>query len=129
LSYLAAVLVGIVTIGGMQALYAISPYVYPAANRGAALGFMLAMGRGVSITVPILMGYLFAAGWTPTFTYQVYGVVVLIAAILILGLHRTYRGRTEDPDLVIDEDAGLLPRPGKVPARVTADNPTGTEGN
>jgi benzoate transport len=108
LSYVSAVLVGVVTIGGMQALYAISPYVYPAATRGTALGFMLGFGRGVSIIVPILMGYLFAAGWTPTFTYQAYGVVVLIAAILIYGLHRTYRGRTEDPDLVVDEDAGIL---------------------
>jgi benzoate transport len=115
LSYATAVLVGIVTIGGMQALYAISPYVYPAASRGTALGFMLAVGRGVSIIVPVLMGYLFALGWTPTLTYQVYGVVLLVASVLIFGLHRTYRGRTEDPDLVMHEDAGTLNRPDKQP--------------
>ena len=103
-----AVLVGIVTIGAIAALYAISPYTYPAANRGAAVGFMIGFGRAVSIAVPILAGYLLQAGWTPTLTYQASGLVMLAAGLCVYGLHRTYRGRTEDPELVIDEDEGLL---------------------
>jgi benzoate transport len=126
LSYLGAVLVGIVTIGGQQALYAISPYVYPAASRGTALGLMLAFGRGVSIIIPVLMGYLFALGWTPTLTYQVYGVVILVASLMIFGLHRTYRGRTEDPDLVMHEDAGVQDHSGRQPELV-AQTATNTE--
>ncbi|WP_052741043.1 MFS transporter [Rhodococcus erythropolis] len=99
-----AVLLGFVTISGMAALYAISPYVYPAASRGAAIGFMIGAGRGVSIAVPIAAGYLFAAGGTPALAFQISGVAMLGMGVLSWFLHRTYRGRTEDPEMVHLED-------------------------
>lgn len=101
---LLAILVGLVTSGSIAAIYAISPHIYPAANRAAAVGFMMGFGRGVSIVVPILIGYLLKAAWTPEQVYQVFGVVMLLAGLCVLGLHRTYRGRTEDPELVHNED-------------------------
>lgn len=108
-----AVLVGMVTIGAIAAVYAISPYIYPAANRGAAVGFMIGFGRSVSIVVPIAAGYLLASGWTPELIYELSGIAMLAMGLLVFCLHRTYRGRTEDPELVIDEDEGRLTTPGK----------------
>ena len=101
-----AVLVGFVTIGAMQALYAISPYVYPAAIRGSALGFMTALGRGVSVLIPILLGYWFAAGRSPEVTFQIFGVIVAVVGLLVFALHRTYRNRTEDPELIFVDETG-----------------------
>ncbi|NEW36035.1 MFS transporter [Nocardia cyriacigeorgica] len=100
-----AIAVGVVTIGAIAAIYAISPYIYPAANRGAAVGFMIGCGRSVSIAIPILVGYLLDTGWAPASILQLSGVAMLAMAALVYGLHLSYRGRTEDPELVIAEDA------------------------
>ncbi|KXX55914.1 MFS transporter [Rhodococcus sp. LB1] len=99
-----AVLVGLTTVGGTVAYYAITPHVYPAANRGAAVGMMMGVGRAFSIAVPVLMGYWFAAGGSPGRAFQLYGVVMLASGCLVYLLHRSFCGRTEDPELVIDED-------------------------
>ena len=47
------------------------------------------IGRAVAIAVPVLMGYLFQAGWAPSSAYQAFGFVVLAAGLLIYGLHLT----------------------------------------
>jgi len=99
-----AVLVGLTTVGGTVAYYAITPHFYPAANRGAAVGMMMGIGRGFSIAVPVLMGYWFAAGGSPGRAFQLYGLVMLASGCLVYLLHRSFKGRTEDPELVIDED-------------------------
>ena len=98
------VLLGMVTIGGVSALYAISPFVYPTAHRGTAIGFMMGYGRSVSVIVPIAMGYLLQNGLTPKALYQFFGVLVLVAGLLVYCLHLSYRGRSEDPELVTGED-------------------------
>lgn len=118
-----AVLVGMVTVGGVAAFNAITPSVYPTANRGAAVGFTMGFGRAVSIVVPVLMGYWFAAGGSPQTAFQFYGVVVLAAGVFVFGLHRTYRGRTEDPDLVAGEDATPVENRPRRAAMVTTAQP------
>lgn len=109
LASLAAFLVGAATVGAKQAFDAISPHIYPAANRSAAVGFLTGFGRGVSIVVPVAMGYVLQAGWSPTSVYQAYGFVSLIAGLLIYALHLSYRNRTEDPELALDEGRGSDP--------------------
>ncbi len=99
------VLLGMVTIGGVSALYAISPFVYPTTYRGTAIGFMMGFGRAISVVVPIVMGYLLQTGLTPKALYQFFGVLVLVGGMLIYYLHRSYYGRSEDPELVTSEDS------------------------
>lgn len=125
---LVAALIGAVTSGTMQAIYAISPYMYPAAIRGAALGFMVAFGRGVSVLIPILLGYWFAAGGSLELTFQVFGAVITVVGILIFILHRTYRGRTEDPELIFAKNHDIVeelevPKDGAVPSLGVHDEP------
>jgi MFS family permease len=38
---------------GIAAFYAISPFVYPTVHRGAGVGLMIGVGRGVAILAPI----------------------------------------------------------------------------
>ena len=84
--------------GGVAAFYAISPFVFPTTARGAGVGLMIGIGRGVAIVAPILTGYLLKAGWTPQSMYQLFAGFFVIASVAIFTLDRTYRGRSENPD-------------------------------
>lgn len=103
LASLMAFAIGMTTVAAKQAFDAISPHTYPAANRSAAVGFLMGFGRGVSIVVPIAIGYVLQAGWSPTSVYQLFGVISLVAGMLVYMLHLSYRNRTEDPELALDE--------------------------
>ena len=118
---LVAFLVGFATVAAKQAFDAITPHIYPAANRGAAVGFLMGFGRGVSIVVPIAIGYLLQAGWSATSVYQAFGIVSLIAGVLIYMLHLSYRNRTEDPELALDEDQSGNPGMGRKWAALPTD--------
>ncbi len=93
-----AVCVGMVANGGVAAFYAISPFVFPTTARGAGVGLMIGIGRGVAIVAPILTGYLLKAGWTPQGMYELFAGFFVVASIAILVLDRTYRGHSENPD-------------------------------
>ncbi len=93
-----ALLVGACANGGIAAYYAISPPIYPAAVRGAGVGWMIGFGRCVAITTPILTGYLLASGWKPQETYQLFAGVLVVAGIACLLLDNTYRGCSESPE-------------------------------
>ena len=93
-----AVFVGICANGGIAAFYAISPFVYPTIHRGAGVGLMIGIGRGVAILAPIFTGYVLKAGWTPVDAYQFFAVILGIAGIATILLDRTYRGHSENPE-------------------------------
>lgn len=93
-----AVFVGLTANGGVAGFYAISPSVYPAAVRGTGVGLMIGIGRLVSIVAPIVTGYLLGAGWTPQGLYVLFGAVLVVAAVFMFGLDRSYRGRSENPE-------------------------------
>src|SRR5262249_12438951 len=93
-----AVCVGMVAHGAIAAFYAISPSVFPTTARGAGVGLMIGIGRGVAILAPILTGYLLKAGWTPQAMYQLFAGFFVVASAAIFMLDRTYRGRSENPD-------------------------------
>ena len=98
-----ALLVGLCANGGVAAFYAISPSVYPTAARATGVGWMIGFGRGVAILAPIFTGHMLKAGWTPTVAYQFFGGVLAVAGIATWLLDRTYRGRTEDADALVQE--------------------------
>lgn len=93
-----ALFVGIFANGGVAAFYAISPFVYPTAVRGAGVGLMIGFGRAVAILVPIFTGYLLKSGWTPQGTYQFFAAVLVVAGVATILLDRTYRGYSENPE-------------------------------
>lgn len=94
-----ALVVGVFANGGLAAFYAISPSVYPAAVRATGVGWMIGFGRCVAILTPIATGYLLAAGWKPTQTYQLFAGVLVLAGIACLLLDRSYRGRSDSADI------------------------------
>ncbi|MDO5697617.1 MAG: MFS transporter [Dermatophilus congolensis] len=98
LGLLLAFSVGIFANGGIAAFYAVSPNVYPAAVRAGAMGLMLGFGRIVSITAPLLSGWLLEAGWQPPSLYSLFGWVLAVSGVLMILMHLTYRGRSENPD-------------------------------
>ena len=94
-----SVFVGMFANGGVAALYAISPFVYPTVARGTGVGLMIGFGRAVAILAPIFTGYMLRAGWTPEIAYEFFGGVLVVAGIAMFLLDWTYRGRSEDPDM------------------------------
>lgn len=98
IAFALAVCVGMVANGGVAAFYAISPPVFPTTARGAGVGLMIGIGRGVAIIAPIATGYLLKAGWTPQGMYQMFAAFFVVASIAIFSLDRSYRGRSENPD-------------------------------
>jgi MFS family permease len=94
-----AVLVGACANGGLAAFYAISPFIYPTSVRGTGVGLMIGFGRGVAILAPIFTGYLLKSAWTPQDIYQFFAAVLVVAGVATVLLDRTYRGRSENPDL------------------------------
>lgn len=86
-----SILIGVFSGGGVSAFYAISPPIYPAAVRGTAVGLMIGFGRAVSVLVPIWTGHMLSVGWTPPMLYRVFGVVLAVAAVLVVMLDRASR--------------------------------------
>jgi benzoate transport len=87
-----AVLVGIAANGGVAAFYAVSPPIYPTRVRASAIGIMMGIGRVVAFLAPNVAAFLLARGMTPPGVYQVYGVVLAVAGVAVLLLHRSYSG-------------------------------------
>jgi len=85
--------------GGVAAFYGISPFVYSTLVRGTGVGLMIGFGRAVAILAPIFTGYMLSAGWTPQIAYQFFGGILVVAGIAVILLDRTYRGRSENPDV------------------------------
>lgn len=102
-AYALAVVIGIFATGAIIGTYAVAPHTYPTAVRASAVGLMIATIRAVSFIAPIVVGYLLAAGWTPTVTYQLFGLLLVLGSACMVMLDRTYRGRTEDPELAVQE--------------------------
>ncbi len=101
-----AVFVGACANGGLAAFYAISPFIYPTSVRGTGVGLMIGFGRGVAILAPIFTGFLLKSDWKPQAVYQLFAGVLIFAGVTTLLLDRSYKGRTENPDLPPDTPAG-----------------------
>ncbi len=95
LALILAVGVGMAANGGIVAFYAISPAIYPTAARGTGVGWMIGFGRGVAILAPIIAGYLLDGGMAASTLYQIFGVIMLLGALCVIALHRTFKGESE----------------------------------
>ncbi|ASN51600.1 MFS transporter [Sinomonas sp. R1AF57] len=96
-----AVLLGILTTAGIAGFYAIAPGVYSAGARATGLGWMIGLGRLISIVAPILVGYLISGGWAPQNIFFLFALPLLgaAAAVVALGvsLRRAGAGRAGEP--------------------------------
>ncbi|QGU08067.1 4-hydroxybenzoate transporter PcaK [Corynebacterium occultum] len=96
LAFAAGVGVGMLLNGCITGLYTITPQAYAPTLRATGVGVALAAGRIGAVAGPVIVGYLFDAGWSPTSLYFLAAVVVFITAFVLIGA-RTY---SEDEKIV-----------------------------
>ena len=81
-----ALFLGILTTAGIAGFYAVSPGVYTARARATGVGWMIGLGRLVSIVAPILVGYLISGGWQPENVFFLFAIPLAAAALCIVAL-------------------------------------------
>ncbi|GAB3293927.1 MFS transporter [Epidermidibacterium keratini] len=81
---ISAVLVGIFINAMVAGMYAVVVTRYPAAIRGAGVGWGVGFGRFGAILAPSIAGSLLAAGMEPRSLYFVFAVPMVIAAVAVL---------------------------------------------
>lgn len=86
-----AVLLGILTTAGIAGFYAVAPGVYTARARATGIGWMIGIGRLVSIVAPILVGYLIDDGWDPAAIFYLFAVPLLASAACVAALSMSLR--------------------------------------
>lgn len=103
-----AVLVGLAVNGGVAAYYAISPSIYPLAIRAAAVGLMMGLGRVVAFFAPNVATSLQGLGYGPDDLYRIYGLVLVVSAVAVTGLHLAHRGQKDAMDEEAEEAVALV---------------------
>lgn len=91
LAFGSGVLVGMLINGCVAGLYTVTPAAYPSALRTTGVGWGIGIGRFGAIFAPITVGALLDVGWTPTSLYAAVAVVVVLAAVALIGI-RPYLG-------------------------------------
>jgi benzoate transport len=86
-----ALFLGILTTAGIAGFYAVAPGVYTARARATGIGWMIGIGRLVSIVAPILVGYLISGGWQPQNIFFLFAVPLAASAACILALGASLR--------------------------------------
>jgi benzoate transport len=94
------VLLGVITSVNVCGFYAATPVLFPAALRGTGIGWMMGVGRLVSIMSPILVGYLLAGGWASENIFMLFGAPLVVSALAMTAVW-TLAGRETavEPDL------------------------------
>ncbi|WP_404287268.1 MFS transporter [Glutamicibacter arilaitensis] len=86
-----ALLLGMLTTAGIAGFYAVSPDVYSARARATGIGWMIGLGRLMSIAAPILVGYLLSGGWAPETIFAVFAAPLLASALCIIALGYSFK--------------------------------------
>lgn len=81
-----AMFLGILTTSGIAGFYAVAPDVYTARARATGIGWMIGLGRLVSIVAPILVGYLISGGWQPERIFFLFSIPLAASALCIVSL-------------------------------------------
>lgn len=80
------VLVGMFSNGCIAGLYVLTPQSYSASLRSTGVGWGIGIGRFGAIIAPTATGAMLDGGWTPQAIYVFVGVVLLLAAVVLLGM-------------------------------------------
>ncbi|WP_026536846.1 MFS transporter [Arthrobacter sp. 9MFCol3.1] len=100
-----ALFLGILTTAAIAGFYAVAPDVYTARARATGIGWMIGLGRLVSIVAPILVGYLISGGWQPERIFFLFAIPLATSALCIVSLGMSLK-RTQPPALA---DTALAP--------------------
>lgn len=94
-------LLGVVTSANVAGFYATTPALFPATLRGTGIGWMVGIGRLVSIVSPILVGYLLAGGWRAENIFMLFGVPLIASAVAMTAVWSLAATKTSaEPALV-----------------------------
>lgn len=84
-------LLGMLTTAAIAGFYAVAPTVYSARSRATGIGWMIGLGRLVSVAAPIIVGYVLATGIAPERVFIAFAVPLVIAGgaalSLLMGRH------------------------------------------
>jgi benzoate transport len=92
-----AVFLGMLTNSGVAGYYTIVPPLYSAKARASGFGWMIGVGRLVSIVAPILVGYLIAAGMPPVTIFYLFAIPLVVSAACCVGLGAALRKNHQVP--------------------------------
>ncbi len=91
IAFASGVVVGMLINGCIAGLYTVTPAAYPPALRTTGVGGGIGVGRLGAILAPITVGALLDQGWSPAALYTAVAVVVVFAALALIGI-RPYLG-------------------------------------
>lgn len=86
LAVLVGFLLGMLTTAAIAGFYAVSPTIYSVRARASGIGWMIGLGRLVSVVAPIIVGYILATGLAPERVFIAFAVPLTIAGIAALSL-------------------------------------------
>ncbi|MGD7002030.1 MFS transporter [Corynebacterium halotolerans] len=86
IAFAAGVAVGMLLNGCVTGMYTITPESYSPTLRATGVGVALAAGRVGAVSAPVVVGYLFDAGWSPTALYTGAAVIVALTAFVLVGI-------------------------------------------
>ncbi len=84
--FAAGVGVGMLLNGCVTGMYTVTPQAYPALLRTTGVGSAIGVSRLGAVFAPIIVGYLFDAGWSPMALYIGAAVIVSLAAVALIGV-------------------------------------------
>lgn len=101
IAFAAGVGVGMLLNACVTGMYTITPQSYSPTLRATGVGVALAAGRVGAVSAPVIVGYLFDAGWSPTALYVGAAVIVALTAFVLIGLRpHTEQVREQQPATV-----------------------------
>jgi len=86
IAFFVGFLMGVSITVAVAGFYAVGPIMYSARARSTGVGWMLGLGRLLSVVAPVLVGYLLTAGLAPETVFIGFSVPLLIAALACLTL-------------------------------------------
>ncbi|MFH5880522.1 MFS transporter [Arthrobacter sp. NA-172] len=90
-----AVLLGMLTNSGVAGYYTIVPPLYSAKARASGFGWMIGVGRLISIIAPIMVGYLIDAGMPPVTIFYLFAIPLVVSAGCCVALGAVLRRNKE----------------------------------
>lgn len=93
------VLVGMFSNGCIAGLYVLTPQSYSSSLRSTGVGWGIGIGRFGAIIAPTATGAMLDGGWTPQAIYVFVGVVLLLAAVVLLGMRGVDVEANRRPDV------------------------------